>query len=195
MVRYRLQDTVIKAKQGDANATEEILKKLKPLIYSAIRRYASGWDKDDLYQEACLTVIECIKDFDPGRGIPFLAYVKKKVYFSLFNTFQRQQRPVLSLDQTHEGQDGENSTLGEQLASPEPGVEELVLTDLEIKQLYGAVGKLSPKQKQVIQMHFFEGLKYKEIARIRKSHYKSVLRLKDRALKSLRENMGNDGWE
>ena len=64
MVRYRLQDTVIKAKQGDANATEEILKKLKPLIYSAIRRYASGWDKDDLYQEACLTVIECIKDFD-----------------------------------------------------------------------------------------------------------------------------------
>jgi hypothetical protein len=41
----------------------------------------------------------------------------------------------------------------------------------------------------------FTILKYKEIARIRKSHYKSVLRLKDRALKSLRENMGNDGWE
>jgi RNA polymerase sporulation-specific sigma factor len=191
MVKYQLQDLVDMARNGCMDAAEEILERLKPLIYSAVRRYVSGWDKDDLYQEACLTVIQCIKEFDPQKGVPFLAFVKKKVYYRLFNV-SRRQRSGLSLEQTFEGQDGESRMLEELLASTEPGIEEQILLSMEKKQLYEAIDKLSPKQKQVIMMHFFQGLKYKDIARLRETHYKSVLRLKDRALSSLRKNLGHD---
>ena len=191
MVKYQLQDLVDMARNGCMDAAEEILERLKPLIYSAVRRYVSGWDKDDLYQEACLTVIQCIKEFDPQKGVPFLAFVKKKVYYRLFNV-SRRQRSGLSLEQTFKGQDGESRMLEELLASTEPGIEEQILLSMEKKQLYEAIDKLSPKQKQVIMMHFFQGLKYKDIARLRETHYKSVLRLKDRALSSLRKNLGHD---
>ncbi|NLW01403.1 MAG: sigma-70 family RNA polymerase sigma factor [Clostridiales bacterium] len=190
-MKYQLQDLVDMARNGCMDAAEEILERLKPLIYSAVRRYVSGWDKDDLYQEACLTVIQCIKEFDPQKGVPFLAFVKKKVYYRLFNV-SRRQRSGLSLEQTFEGQDGESRMLEELLASTEPGIEEQILLSMEKKQLYEAIDKLSPKQKQVIMMHFFQGLKYKDIARLRETHYKSVLRLKDRALSSLRKNLGHD---
>jgi RNA polymerase sporulation-specific sigma factor len=165
MVKYQLQDLVDMARNGCMDAAEEILERLKPLIYSAVRRYVSGWDKDDLYQEACLTVIQCIKEFDPQKGVPFLAFVKKKVYYRLFNV-SRRQRSGLSLEQTFEGQDGESRMLEELLASTEPGIEEQILLSMEKKQLYEAIDKLSPKQKQVIMMHFFQGLKYKDIARL-----------------------------
>ena len=190
-MKFQLQDVVEMAKRGNKDAAEEVIDRVKPLIYSAVRRYISRWDKDDLYQEACLTVMECIRDFDPQKGVPFLTYVKKKVNFRLFNA-SRCRRLVLSLEQRFTVEEGEGRTLEEMLVGTEPGVEEQILLRMEKKRLYDAIEKLSPKQKRVILMHFFEGLKYKDIARMGKNHYKSVLRIKDRALSSLRKNLEYD---
>lgn len=185
---YVLKELVEKAKQGDSAAAEEIIVRLRPLIYSVISQRGSGSDRDDLYQQACLIVLECIKDFNPSRGVPFLIYVKKKVYFGLLNV-SRHKSDTISLDQEIKGYDSEGCTLSHLLESKDPGVEEVVMQNYDARQLYHAIGRLSPKQRQVILLHFFKGLKFKDIARVRKSHYKSVLRLKDRALKFLREEM------
>ncbi len=186
-MRYLLQEIVEKAKDGDEAAKEELLYRLQPMIYAAISRNW-GDDKEDLYQEACIVVLECIRDYDAGRGVPFLLYVKKKLNFRLFN-ITRRRRYTISLDQRLPVDDGEGSTLGDLLPSGEPKIHDIIEQEEEIKELYTAIQQLTSKQRQVILMHFFEGLKYKDIARKGGKHYKSILRLKDRALNSLKEKI------
>nr|PZN11255.1 MAG: sigma-70 family RNA polymerase sigma factor [Caldicoprobacter oshimai] len=187
-LEYLLKGVVERAKRGEAAAAQQVIDRLHPLICSAIRRCGPGLDRKDLYQEACLIILQCIRDFDPSKGVPFLVYVKKRVYFGLINA-GRQRVPAISLDKEFEGHDGDTCTLGDLLMSPQPGVEETVMQTGEVRRLYRAIGQLSPKQRQVILLHFFYGLKYRDIARARNSHYKSVLRLKDRALKSLKRHL------
>lgn len=187
-MEYLFKDLVEKAKSNETAAIQEVINRLRPLVCSAIRRCGARHEWEDLYQEACLVVLECLRDFDPSRGVPFLVYVKKRVYFRLMNA-TRQRVSAISLDKEIEGHDGDTCTLSDLIIDPQGNVEEAVEKSGEIKRLYSAIGKLSPKQKGVILMHFFYGLKYKDIARLRNSHYKSVLRLKDRALKSLREHL------
>jgi len=185
---YLLKGLVERAKKGEATAAQQVIDRLHPLIRSAIRRRGAELDGEDSYQEACLIILQCIKDFDPSKGVPFLVYVKKRVYFGLINA-SRQRISAISLDKEFEGNDGDTCTLADLLMSPQPGVDETVMQDDEARLLYRALSKLSPKQRRVILLHFFYGLKYKDIARARNSHYKSVLRLKERALKSLKEHL------
>ncbi len=187
-MEYLLKGLVERAKGGDTAAAQQVIDRLYPLICSAMRRHGHGLDREDLYQEACLIVLQCIKDFDPSKGIPFLVYVKKRVYFGLMNV-GRQRVLAISLDKELEGHDGDTCTLADLLVSPQLGVDETVVQSDEVRRLYCAIGKLSSKQRQVVLLHFFYGLKYKDIARARNIHYKSVLRLKDRALKSLKEHL------
>ncbi|MBM7582614.1 RNA polymerase sporulation-specific sigma factor [Caldicoprobacter guelmensis] len=187
-MEYLFKELVEKAKSNERAAIQEVINRLRPLVCSAIRRCGAGHEWEDLYQEACLVVLECLRDFDPSRGVPFLVYVKKRMYFSLMNA-ARQRVSAISLDKEIEGHDGDTCTLSDLIVDPQGNVEEAVEKSGEIRRLYSAIGKLSPKQKGIILMHFFYGLKYKDIARLRNSHYKSVLRLKDRALKSLREHL------
>lgn len=186
---FLLQKTLEKAKEGSKTAKEELLNRLQPMINAAVNRNW-GDDKEDLYQEACIAVLECIKDYDPGRGVPFLLYVKKMLNFRLFN-ITRRRRHIISLDQRLSVDDGEGSTFGDLLPSGEPNIQDIIIQKEDIKELYAAIQQLTPKQRQVILMHFFEGIKYKDIAQKRGKHYKSVLRLKDRALSSLKERMAD----
>jgi len=193
-LEYLFKELVERAKEGEATAAQQLIDKLYPLIHCAMRRCGTWLDREDLYQEACLIILQCIKDFVPSKGVPFLVYVKKRVYFGLTN-IARQGIQTVSLDKEFEGHDGDICTLADLLMSPQPGVEEKVVQDDEVRRLYRAIRKLSPKQRQVILLHFFHGLRYKDIARARNSHYKSVLRLKDRALKSLKEHLKKMGCD
>lgn len=187
-MEYLLKGLVERAKRGETVAAQQVIDRLHPLICSAIRRHGGEPDREDLYQETCLIILQCIRDFDPSKGVPFLVYVNKRVRFGLMNICRRRVSTI-SLDKELEGHDSDTCTLADLLMSPQPGVDETVVQGDEVRHLYHAISKLSPKQRQVILLHFFYGLKYRDIARARNSHYKSVLRLKDRALKSLKEHL------
>ena len=82
---YLYKELVDKARKGDKRAMEDLLDKLKPLIYSAIRRFSKGVDTEDLYQEACVILLESVRDFDEERKVPFLAFAKSRIHYGIHN--------------------------------------------------------------------------------------------------------------
>ena len=103
---YRYKKLVEDAKSGSTRATQDLIGKLEPLIYSAIGRCKNGRDREDLYQEACILIMEAIKDFDEDRGVPFLAFVKNRIYYGIHN-LTRKNHYEISLDQPLWEEDGQ----------------------------------------------------------------------------------------
>jgi len=83
--------------------------------------------------------------------------------------------------------------LQESFVSPEETVENILIsrdTDNEKKKiLEQAVSKLSPRQKQVLQLHFDEGLSYEQIAKKLNINYQSVNNFAFRSILRLRNLM------
>jgi len=175
------------AKLRDPKAAEDILTRLRPLIYSHMRHDIAGMDKDDLYQEACLLILECVKNFDAAKGVPFLAYVKRSMQYKMWN-LKKTAVNEISLDEPT--QDG--TTLLDTLMSKDSSVDEQVFLICKTDELKRALVSISKKQLQVLVMHYFEGIKLSDIAKIRGVHPKAVLHLKKRALKALCKKMGKE---
>ena len=175
---------VAQAKEKDKEAAMEVISRLKPLICANVKREALSLEKEDLYQELCLVVLECINTYDPRKGVPFLAYVKRAVQYKVWN-LKKAQRWEISLD----AEDEHGSALRDNLKDPGEHTEAAVLMRLEIERLKQALEELSIKQKQVILSHYFNGEKLKQIAARGKKHPKGVMSLKKRALSALRDKL------
>lgn len=68
-------DLVIKAKQGDEHAKEQLVLQNSPLIKSLLKRYiGKGVEYDDLYQLGCLGFVKAINKFDPQYKVKFTTY-------------------------------------------------------------------------------------------------------------------------
>lgn len=54
-------DTLLQAQQGSEPAIEEILKRYRPLLLK--ESVCLGVFDEDLYQELCMTLVNCIRNF------------------------------------------------------------------------------------------------------------------------------------
>lgn len=188
-MNYQFKTLVEEGRKGSREATETLMRKLHPLISAAASKYGYS-EYEDMYQEACLNIVQCIRDFDPERGIPFLAYVKKKVYFGTYNMHRRKKEHI-SLNSSLGDDDG--CTFLELLESPEAGPEEKAEDECSKELLVRGLNQLSPRQREVIELHFYKGHSLKDISLMRKVHYKTVLKLKARALDNLKKYLKLQG--
>ena len=69
-----------KAKAGDNQAGETLIRENSGLIWSIARRYfGRGTDPDDLYQLGCLGFLKAVEGFDPAFGTQFSTYAVPKI--------------------------------------------------------------------------------------------------------------------
>lgn len=184
---YQFKDLVHEAKAGSQASQMEILDRLKPLIYAVLKRYAWSLDWEEMLQEASLAVLEGIQEFDEARGIPFLAYIKNKLKFGIYNK-ARKQRVTYSLNTSAIEEDAQDflDLLMDENADPLGDY----LKKEKISAIQSALEQLDPRQKQVICMHFIHGTSLKAIAEQLNVSYKTVLRAKDKALSILEDVLG-----
>ncbi len=81
-----------------------------------------------------------------------------------------------------------------QLRSEELSVEEAYLKKEERIQLHCAIKSLVPQYREVLYLHYFESLSFKEISRITKKSEKQIQNLTYRAKKALREKLELGGF-
>ncbi len=68
-------DLVMRAKNGDEQAKNILVKQNQPLIKSLLRRYlGKGVEYDDLFQLGCLGFVKAINKFDPKYQVKFTTY-------------------------------------------------------------------------------------------------------------------------
>ncbi len=186
-MKYVFKDLVDRAKRQDTDAMEEIIVSLRPLILSSMGKYAAICkDKENLFQEGCLKVLEFVRDFDEGKGVPFLGYVKVNLKFFYMNYSKKYNVFVDSLDRTIECE-GNNISLLDSLEDSKPLPLDIYIIKEGNKELLSAIRKLTLKQQKVIFLYYFKRMTLKDIALVLGVHYMSVVKLKQRAIANLRE--------
>ena len=186
-MEYKLKDLVEEAKAGSQDAQTELLDRLKPLLLYTLKRYAWGMDWKEMLQEANLAVLEGIREYNEDTGVPFLAYLKTKLAFHIYNQ-SRKQRVMYSLNTSADEETGQEllDRIADETANP--------LGDVLRKEhkmaVRSALNRLDPPLRQVILLHYYRGMSLKSIAKAQGVCYKTVLRRKDKALEKLSEILG-----
>ena len=159
-----IEALVDRARRGDPAARAELVERYQPLIWRLVGRLrpytpGTGLDVEDLYQQAVQSFLELIQEYDPTRSNGFGSYLKTKLSWRLRNCLRAHRRR--RRDET-----GYGVTIPAQLAGRS-------VTQLEINwgvyevsspRLRRALGRLSPKQKQILARIYGEGCRIEDLA-------------------------------
>lgn len=174
---------VNKALKGEEEAVLDLVDQLRPLILSYSKRYGARQGREeDMYQEGVLEILEALKDFEPSRKIPFLAYVSTRIRHYYYNK-RRKNRQHYSLDASVGVT--ETGTLLDILQDNACDIEEICIGNQEKWLLQSAIEQLSNCQRDIVIRYYFQYQSLKEIAAHKGIHPVSVAKTKAVALKKL----------
>lgn len=67
---------IFQIQAGDDSVFPEILERCEHILRKSIyRKFIKGYEREDLYQEACVILVESIEKYEYGRGMSFNQYV------------------------------------------------------------------------------------------------------------------------
>ena len=181
-----IKELVIKAKRDDC-AKLQVVRSFEPLVKKCIGIYLKDRSYfDDAMQEGKMVILYCIENYDVNSNFPFEAYVKRAVIYGIRN-FSKRIKDYISLDEeiTEEG-----GTLHDVIES-DVDIEESEIKKETLERLKDAIRRLSDKQRDIIEKYYFKNMSMIEICSRRRCHYMAVVNLKDRAIKRLREELGD----
>lgn len=178
-----IENLVSLSSEGDKNAKEELLLKLKPLIISSIRRYYNNRScYDDLIQEGYEVILKCVEEHDPLKGATFLGYTKTMLKFHYLN--KHKEKIHLSLNERVG--DGENEII-DFLEGEEMEILDSIILKEEKRLLLDSLNCLTERQRQVVIYYYIEGKSIGEIAKILGISYRTVVNTKTNSLNKLRK--------
>jgi RNA polymerase sporulation-specific sigma factor len=183
-MNFTLFNEVMEAKNGSTEASLHILQSLKPLLLSNIKRYGLSQNLDDMLSEGNIEILKAVCDYDPSLNTPFLGLVKSRLRFLYLNMAKKKPREI-GLDAPLSDSDG--LTVMDILKDDGPLVEEQVLSDLDNQRLIWALSSLTPRQRQIVELYFIQGLSMVDISKALSLHYQTVVKIKDTALTNLKK--------
>jgi RNA polymerase sigma-70 factor (ECF subfamily) len=162
---------------GEAAAFRAIFERYAPLLLRAmLRELYVREEANDLVQQTFLQLHRARSDFDPGQKLkPWvftIAMNLKREYFR-----RKKRRPERSLDA--------ESVL-------EPAVAALGAARVEARRtLERVLGELPADQREVIELHWFDGLDFPEVAQVVGASVSAVKVRAHRGYVRLREALGD----
>ena len=176
-------EMVEKAKAGDKEMLGEIIERLQPLLIASIKRYYNKpKEYEDLMQDGNLKIIQSINEYDKDKGVHFLGYIKLHIKYLYLD--KHKQKFHQSLNQ--EIGDGEREMM-DLLVSEEVDFLESIVRDEDNLKLREALGLLTPRQRQVIELYYGKDMSIGNIANSLGVAYRTVVNTKTRALEKMRK--------
>ena len=153
------QEAITRLKRGDIGGLEALVRQYQ--VRAVRTAYLITRDRalaEDIVQAAFLRAYERIGQFDAGR--PFSPWFLRSVVNDAVKAAARRQRQV-SLEA---GYEGEETSLADLLADPNPGPADLVEAAETRQAVWAALGKLPPAQRAAIVLRYYLGLSEAEMA-------------------------------
>ncbi len=137
---------------GDAAAFREIFSRYAPVLLRVMRRQLARVEEaNDLVQQTFLQLHRSRNDFEPGAKLrPWLFTIAINLKREHFRRVKRRPEAPLELD-------GRSDP-----AEAPRGVEQSEAS----REIRAALARISPEQREVIELHWLEGLAFSEIAEL-----------------------------
>jgi len=172
-----LDRLVESAKAGDAEAFGRIFDEFHGPIYRFIAsRVGRPSDAEDLTQIVFVKAIEALPRYE-ARGVPFGGWL-----------FRLARNTAIDYLRTHREHTDLADVTGR--ATEDRGTESITILRTDLDAVAGALGRLTPDQREVISLRFFAGLSPREVAEIMGRQEGTIRGLQFRAIESLRRSLG-----
>ncbi|GAA0718972.1 sigma-70 family RNA polymerase sigma factor [Clostridium malenominatum] len=172
-----MEELLYKVKEGDKRALGEIINSFMALILKESSKYIiKCYDYEDLVQHGYLSVIKAINMFK-GESEGFTPYCIKAIqlnYKALLKGQIKHHREIP--DEFTEDKRGYRFTL-----------EDEILAFEKTEELYSALDKLSPEERDTINSFYIKEKSLDEIAATTNKTYNNVRYLKSKAVKKLQK--------
>ena len=176
-------------KNGNVHKKEELLRKLKPLIIKSIRKYYNDFSQyEDLLQQGYEVILNGIDEFDEEKDVNFLWFIKMKLKFYYLDKHKYKKEKPSSLNKPI-GEDGDE--ILDLIPDTDKSPLDKVLEKERKTHLRKAMRVLTQRQRKIIIYYYIKNKSIKEISRILKISYRTVINTKTTALKKLRKQMEN----
>jgi RNA polymerase sigma-70 factor (ECF subfamily) len=179
--KHRLRPLLAKVTAGDREALNELFATLRPYLHSLVRRtLGPDWkDASDIVQSGLRRINENIDDLlEDDPTVPhLLAWIKKIVRNRAIDEMRKRANAPGT---------GHDSHLDNQPARP---VEVGIRRDARALAVMAALQKLPPRQREVVELHYFDRLRDAEISARLGGSVAAIRVLRCRALKELRRLM------
>jgi RNA polymerase sigma-70 factor (ECF subfamily) len=173
-------DLVARLQRRDPQALAELYDRYGRLVYALILRVVRDRGvAEDLVQETFLRVWNRVHGFDAEKGAigPWLLAVARNRAIDYLRSASGRERNAVEFEETDH-------------PSLYIDMEQDILTSDKARVVKQAMEKLSPQQRQVIELAYFEGLSQTEMAERMKQPLGTVKTWVRTALKNLRDELG-----
>ena len=145
-------------RQGDQQAREEYIRGNLRLVLSVIRRFsASNENVDDLFQIGCIGLIKSINTYNPGKNIKLATYASRCIENEILMYLRRtsKMKMEVSFDEPlNVDWDGNELLLSDILGTEDDIIYKDMEVEVEKKLLKRAIDKLSPREKNIIELRY-----------------------------------------
>ncbi|MGO9260672.1 MAG: RNA polymerase sigma factor [Bryobacteraceae bacterium] len=173
-------DLVLRLQRRDPQALADLYDRYGRLVFSLILRVVRDTGiAEDLVQETFLRVWNRVQGFEAGKGSigPWLLAVARNRAIDYLRSAGGRERNAMDLEET----------IHPALSSD---MEQGILNSDRIRRVKAAMDKLSPHQRQAIELAYFEGLSQSEMAERMGQPLGTVKTWVRTALRSLRDELG-----
>jgi RNA polymerase sigma-70 factor (ECF subfamily) len=168
---------------GDVQAVGELYDRYSPLLLPlALRIVRDRAEAEDVLHDAFMTVAERAGQYAVERGTVAAWLVTLVRNLAIDRTRRRERRGALARD-----------VLAHEPTAPAPDPETLTADASERAKIRRALAKLPEAQRQTLEVAFFEGLSYPEIAARENVPLGTIKSRAARALASLRGALDQEG--
>lgn len=166
--------------KGNQQAFEEIVKKYKDHIIYFISTYTKNAQiAEDISQDVFIYILINKDQYDFKYSFKTYLYMIAKC--RALNYIKKEKKVVNILEY-------------EELNIEDDNLEEIVFQNEKNINLRKTIKKLKPDYQQIIYLTTFEGLKYKEVAKVMNKNIGQVKGLLNRAKKKLKELLESEGY-
>ncbi|MFO7723488.1 MAG: sigma-70 family RNA polymerase sigma factor [Bacteroidales bacterium] len=153
---------VIKARDnGDQSAYAELMKHYRDTVYYMLLKMTNNpIDAEDLTIEAFGKAFRSLKHYSPDFA--FSTWLFKIASNNCIDYIRRRRKISLSLDSSHELEDGTEMYIS--VASNDPDPEEELIRQQKMQLMREVVEKLKPHYRKLITLRYFDELSYEELA-------------------------------
>ena len=184
-----MENLIIKAKQGDKGALEEILSKFQPRINNtAMSFYIYGYENEDIKQLAVLAIIKAIEKFDISLSNSFPSYVKETVRNTIYKEIDKAEKVYCKGKISRESATfiDIKDIVDESTNIHEDYIKKEGREDLEI-----AISLLKEEERALLKELYVEKKTLKKYCEDNNIEYYKGRYIKDKIIKTLKETLFN----